>query len=253
MPVTTQRQGRVATLTLDRPPLNILDLELIAQLDAALSSLADDPQLHLVVLRGAGDRAFSTGVAIEDHAADQIDAMLGGFHGAIRKLRNLPAVTLAVVHGHCLGGGCELATSCDLVLATDDARFGVPEVRLGCFPPVAAALYPRRLGPARTLELLLTGRTLDCAEAEQLGLVTWRVPGAELESRLAERIAALTDNSAAVARLIKQAVHNGVELPFDAALARTEDLYRRRLAELEDMTEGLEAFRHKRPPVWRHR
>jgi len=243
--------ARVATLVLDRPPLNILDLETIARLDEALSSL--DPDLQLLFLRGAGPRGFSAGVAVQDHTPDRIARALAGLHGAIRRLDALPAVTVAAVHGHCLGGGMELALACDLVLATDDARFGQPEIDLGCFPPVAAALYPKLLGASRTLELLLTGRTMTCAEAESLGLVTWRVAEGGLDLGIARVIADLTAKSAAVTRLAKRAVRAGRDRSVPEALAETERLYLDDLVRSEDMHEGLAAFLEKRPPAWRHR
>ncbi len=244
--------ARVATIVLDRPPLNILDLETIERLDAALASLAD-PDLQLVLVRGAGARAFSAGVAVQDHTADRIAAMLAGLHGAVRRLDALPAVTIAAIHGHCLGGGMELALACDLVLAADDARFGQPEIELGCFPPVAAALYPRRLGAARTLELLLTGRTLSAAEAEALGLVAWRCAAGDLDAGIARVTAELTAKSAVVMQLTKRAVRAGRDLGFPASLAETERIYLDELAGTADMEEGLAAFLAKRPPVWRHR
>lgn len=252
-PVRLVRDGRRATLTLGRPPLNILDLEMIAALDARLIELAGDDEIQLVVLRGAGEKAFSAGVSVGDHVGEKVPAMLAGFHGAIRRLRKLPATTLAVVDGACLGGGMELALVCDLVLATDRARFGQPEIRLGCYPPVAAALYPSRLGHGRTMELLLTGRPLDAEEAERLGLVTWRVAHDQLDARLGELADELTRPSAAVARLTKRAVLAGGDCPFEAALAIAERLYLDELAETDDMREGIAAFLEKRSPVWRHR
>lgn len=253
MAVGLERQGRLARLILDRPPLNILDLATIAELDARLAELGEDTSLQLVVVESAGERAFSAGVAVEDHVPEKLEEMLSSFHRAVRRLRELPAITLAVVRGPCLGGGCELATACDLVLAAEDATFGLPEVELGCFPPVAAALYPRRLGEARTLELLLTGRRFDGREARELGLVTWAVPAAELEEARGEQIRWLTRHSAAVSRWIKKAVRGAEGRSFDEALAQAEEIYLRDLAASEDMTEGLAAFLEKRPPRWRHR
>jgi cyclohexa-1,5-dienecarbonyl-CoA hydratase len=253
MTVHLERRDRIATLTIDRPPLNILDLETIARLNEALATLAEDPDLQLLQIQGAGPRAFSAGVAVQDHTPDRVGQMLEGLHGAVRRLRDLDAVTLAVVRGHCLGGGMELALSCDLLLAADDAHFGQPEVKLGCYPPVAAALYPKLLGAARTLELLLTGRTLDCEEAERLGIVTWRVPSEALEEKLPEIVQSLTQGSAAVTRLLKRSVHAGRDLPFREALAETERIYLEDLCPLEDMAEGVAAFLEKRPAVWRHR
>ena len=183
------RRERVGELTLNQPPLNILDLETLEELGRRLEELSGDDGLQLLWLRAAGEEAFSAGSAVQDHAPERARAMLTTFHRALATLRRLPAITIAVVRGHCLGGGMELASCCDLVLAADDSRFGQPEVDLGCFPPVAAALYPARLGSGRTLELLLTGRLLSCAEAERLGLVTWRVPAAELDAKRRARSA----------------------------------------------------------------
>jgi cyclohexa-1,5-dienecarbonyl-CoA hydratase len=252
--VRVEQRERVATLTVDRPPLNILDLGTLAELEAAVATLAaGDPSPVLTVVRGAGPRAFSAGVAVEDHTPDKVEEMLRRFHAALEGLRALPGLTLAAVHGHCLGGGMELAAACDFVLAEDGARFGQPEVELGCFPPYAAALYPARLGSARTLELLVTGRLIDTAEAAQIGFVTWIAAAGSLDERLAEVTAQLTAKSAAVIALIKRAVRAGVEQPFPQALAECERLYNQDLCALDDMREGLAAFLEKRRPTWKHR
>ena len=246
------RQGRVATLTLDRPPLNILDREMIAALDRALAGLLDEPP-QVLLLRGAGGKAFSAGVSIQDHMPDRVAATLTAFHVLIRRLVDLPAVTVAVVEGHCLGGGMELALVCDLVLASDDARFAQPEIDLACYPPVAAALYPALVGAQRAAELVLTGRTLDAEEAVAWGLVNWRAPRESIDAE-AERITArLTAKSATATAFAKRALGAGRRLPFREALAEAERLYLEELAGTEDVREGAEAFLAKRAPVWRHR
>jgi cyclohexa-1,5-dienecarbonyl-CoA hydratase len=246
--------GRVATLTLDRPPVNVLDLAAIAELDAALAGLASDPDLQVLVLRGAGPKAFSAGVAVQDHTRDKIGRALAGLHGAVRRLYNLPAVTIAAVHGHCLGGGLELALACDLLVAGDDARFGQPEIALGCFPPVAAALFPTLLGERTTLDLILTGRTLGCEEAERLGIVSRRA--ATLDEALAPLLDQLASQSAAVTRLAKRAVRRAGPQPLAPALpglAEAERIYLEELTRTEDMDEGLAAFGERRKPAWKHR
>jgi cyclohexa-1,5-dienecarbonyl-CoA hydratase len=250
--VGLHRDGRVATLTLARPPLNILDLPTLEALDRGLAGLTHDKQLDLLVVRGAGEHAFSAGVAVQDHTGERIGPALAAFHGAIRQLRELPAVTLAVVQGHCLGGGLELALACDLVLASDDSRFGLPEITLGCYPPVAAALLPRWIGRARALELLLTGRTFDAAEAERLGLLTRRVPAAELDTACRELRALLLDQSGVALRLAKRAARAGEEHAFAPALAEAERLYLDELVKTADMHEGIAAFLAKRKPEWKH-
>ena len=254
-PLLYRRDGRVATVTIDRPPLNILDIPTIERLNDLLARIERDEDLQLVIVRGAGDRAFSAGVSVQDHTPDKIRPMLEGLHGAIRRLRALEPVTVAAVHGHRLGGGMELALACDLVIAADDARFGQPEIELGCYPPVAAALYPGMIGPGRTLDLLLTGRTLTCQEAEKMGLIARRgSAGLEgLDIALDRFISEVTGKSAVVTRLIKKTVRAGRDLPFDEALTETERIYLDDLAKTEDMEEGIAAFLEKRRPVWQHR
>ena len=248
MTVRLDRDGRTATLTINRPPLNILDIPTIQRLGEAISELED---AQLVVIRGAGDRAFSAGVAVQDHTPDLVGPMLESLHGAIRKLRDLSAVTVAAVQGHCLGGGMELALACDLVIAQEDARFGQPEIELGCYPPVAAALYPSLIGPGRTLDLLLTGRTLTCEEAERMGLVARRV--SSLDDGLAKLTGEILAKSAAVVRLTKKAVRAGRDHGFSEALTESERLYLDELCPTADMAEGIAAFLEKRRPVWKHR
>ena len=251
--ILVHHDGPAVTVTLNRPPLNILDIQTIDRLGKAIEELASDPGVLIIVLRGAGDRAFSAGVAVQDHTPDKVVPMLESLHGTIRRLRDLEAVTVAAVQGHCLGGGMELAMSCDLVVATDDACFAQPEIELGCYPPVAAALLPSRIGAGLTLDLALTGRTLTCEEAERLGLVARRVPSGKLDEAVQELAAQITTKSAPVVRLAKKAVRAGRDLPFSEALAETERIYKEELLPLEDMAEGAAAFLEKRRAVWRNR
>ena len=251
--VLLERQGRVATLVLNRPPLNILDLASISAFSRALEELTNDDDLQILLIRGAGSQAFSAGVAVQDHTPDRVREMLSGFHAAIRALRRVPAVTVAVVKGHCLGGGMELAASCDMVAATDDSSFGQPEIKLGCYPPLAAVLYPRLFGAAATCDLLLTGRTIDCSEAEEIGLVTRRASRPEFETVLAELVDGISEHSAAVTRVTIRAIRASRAENYDQALAESERLYLEELANTSDMNEGINAFIQKRTPVWKHR
>jgi cyclohexa-1,5-dienecarbonyl-CoA hydratase len=239
-------------VTLARPPLNILTVGMMEALGAALEATARTPALRALVLAAEG-RAFSAGVAIEDHQGDRLRPMLAAFHGLFRRLHALDCATVAVVQGPALGGGAELATFCDLVVASERATFGQPEIRVGVFPPVAALHYPRRIGPARTVQLLLSGRVLPASEAERIGLVDHVVPAEELEAAAAAHVAALTDKSAAVVRLTKRAVRTAAPGDFEAGLAALEALYLDDLMGTRDAEEGLRAFLEKRAPVWTHR
>lgn len=251
--IVLERRERVTTLTIDHPPLNILDLAAIRQLHRILSDLADDTDLQLVVLRGSGTRAFSAGVAVEDHSPDLVPAMLAEFHGAISTLRDLPAASVAVVQGHCLGGGMELAAGCDLIIATDDSTFGQPEIKLGCYPPLAAALYPTLLGHQRTTDLLLTGRTMSSQEAHDIGFISRLVASQDLSTTVDQVVESITRQSLAVTRLTKQAIRAGRDRDFAAALTEAERIYLEELIQTQDMHEGLAAFMEKRPPKWQHR
>jgi cyclohexa-1,5-dienecarbonyl-CoA hydratase len=252
-PILCARAGHAAVVTLNGPPLNILDLAALGALRQTLAELAADRELTMVILRGAGERAFCAGTAVQDHAPDRVADMLSGLRQVIEQVRALPALVIAAVAGHCLGGGMELALGCDMVLATEDARFGQPEVGLGCFPPVATALYPALLGPARTLELLAFGKGMDARKAERLGLVQRLVPAGRLVEGCESLLSELSTKSAPVLRLIKQAVAASRGLPFAAALAESERIYLEELTRLEDMREGVTAFLEKRPPVWKNR
>jgi cyclohexa-1,5-dienecarbonyl-CoA hydratase len=249
--VLLHRDGPAAVLTLNRPPLNILDIPTIDLLGEVVAGLASDPGLQVLFIRGSGDRAFSAGVAIQDHTPDRVVPMLDSLHATIRRLRDLDAVTVAAVQGHCLGGGMELAMSCDLVIATDDARFAQPEIEVGCYPPVASALLPQRIGAGLALDLAITGRSLTCEEAERIGLVTRRV--SNLDEGIATLRSQITSKSVPVTRLAKKAVRAGRDLPFSEALAETERIYKEELLPLEDLAEGAAAFLEKRRAVWRHR
>jgi cyclohexa-1,5-dienecarbonyl-CoA hydratase len=248
--VRCTRDGRCGHLVLDRPPLNVLDLPMLEALDEALAGLEEDPSLQCLVVTGGGNRAFSAGVAVEDHVGDRIAPMLATFHRALKRLFRLPAYTLAAVDGHCLGGGLEVAAVCDVVLATPRSRFAVPEIRLGCYPPVAAALLPRRIGWDRALELMLTGRTLDAAEAERLGLVTAVVEDLDAAGR--ERLDALAAHSTVATRLTKRAALAAVRNDFERALDEAERLYLEELTASRDMHEGIQAFLERREPRWQH-
>ena len=248
-------EDRVAVLTIDRPPLNVLDLATLDELGAAVVEVSARKDLQLLILRGGGMRAFCAGVSIQDHTPDKIGAMLGGFHDALRRLFALEIVTVAAVDGHCLGGGMELAATCDMVLATDRSTFGQPEIELGCFPPVAAALYPQLLGTGRTFDLLVTGRKISCAEAEQMGFVARRLaPEETLDQGLRHLKSEILSKSAAALRLTKKAIRAGRPRPelFEDALAETERIYMEEMATCEDLEEGVRAFIEKRPPEWRH-
>ena len=173
-----------ARVVLRHAPLNVIDIPMMEELAQALADIEARSDISTVVLSGEG-RAFSAGVDVEAHTPDKVEAMLLKFHRVIRALVASKKVTIAVVQGHCLGGGAEMAMACDIVYTTDSAEWGFPEIRLGCYPPVACAVLAALVGQKRAVELILTGRTVNGVEAAEIGLAT-RVgsPGTELEFAL---------------------------------------------------------------------
>lgn len=248
--VRLERRGAVARLRLDRPPLNILHIPMLHEVCAALDEADADPACKVLVLTGAG-KAFCAGVDVADHTAERVSEMLPLFHAAIRRLLDVDLAVVAALNGHALGGGCELALACDVVLAREDARIGQPEIALGVFPPAAAVLLPRVVGRQRALDLILTGRVLTAPEALQWGLIAEVVPGDRFEDRVDEWAAQVASFSRPVLRLAKKAVREALDLPLPAGLDRAEDLYLSELMGYADPHEGLAAFLEKRKPVWK--
>ena len=240
----------VARLVLNRPPLNVLHIPMLQELDEVLTELAADPELKLLVMTGEG-KAFCVGVDVADHTADRVELMIEAFHGVIRKLLLLEVPVVAAVNGAALGGGCELLLACDLVIASEKVKLGQPEIRLGVFPPVAAALMPRLIGRQRALDLVLTGRVIGAAEAREMGLVGRVVPVEGFDEAIAEYVGSLSSLSRPVLRLTKRTVVEGMAESLWDAFDRAEKRYLHELMELDDAHEGLAAFLEKREPVWR--
>jgi cyclohexa-1,5-dienecarbonyl-CoA hydratase len=247
--VTLEIGADTATITLDRPPLNILTLTMIRELAAALEVVAGQPRLKAVALAASG-KAFSAGVDVADHADDRVEPMIREFGELVARLRELPVPTIAVVQGRALGGGLEMAVACDLVLAAASTQLGQPEIKVGVFPPVAAALFPGLIGYQQAARLIFTGETIGAEEALRLGLVTWVVPDVELPAALAHLLDQLAGLSAAVLGIARRALRLGAETGAAEALTRIEDLYLYDLLRTEDAHEGVAAFLEKRRPAW---
>lgn len=243
-------EAPVARLTLQHPPLNVIDLEMMDELARALEQIEGDPQIAAVVIAGS-EKAFSAGVDVAAHTPDKIQEMLAKFHGVILKLVQSRKVTIAAVHGHCLGGGAELAMVCDLVYTTESATWGFPEIKLGCYPPVAATALAALVGQKHAAELVLTGRTLTGREAADIGLANSAVADKELEGTVEETLESLKRLSPAALGVTKKALYAWDSVHFDKGLARAEKVYLEDLMKTEDAHEGISAFMEKREPVWK--
>ncbi len=253
MTLRKETKPRALWLTWDRAPLNVLDIMLLRELDQLLTSCAQDDAVDIVILQGTGPRAFSAGVDIKDHTVDKVPEMLETMHGVIRKLLALPQVTIALVRGACLGGGCEVASCCDFIVASEDSVFATPEIMVGCYPPVALARFARLIGYHRAAEMILTGRRFTAREAQTMGLIQRVGAGNELDRIVQALVDDLLAKSSAVLRLTVKGLREISLRGFNEDLKRSEEIYCNELLRTEDVEEGVQAFLHKRPPRWHHR
>jgi cyclohexa-1,5-dienecarbonyl-CoA hydratase len=227
---------------------------MMREINEALTQCARERELAAIVFDAAADcNAFSAGVAVEEHVEETIFQMLDSFHGIFRNLEQIARPTIAIVDGAALGGGCELIAACDIVIASERARFGQPEIKLGVFPPVAAVLLPRVIGDKRARELLLTGELIEAPEAARLGLVNYLLPGSELEQKTSDLVSRFRSLSVIGLAFTKEAIDLGHGRSLDSVLKEMEDLYLNELMKTYDASEGIKAFTEKRKPEWRHR
>jgi cyclohexa-1,5-dienecarbonyl-CoA hydratase len=242
----------IGRIVLDRPPVNVLNIAMMEEIQAALRTAQAAADTRAIVFSATG-RMFSAGVDVAEHTHDLMERMLDTFHAIFRLMADGEVPSLAVVQGHALGGGCELACFCDLIVAAQGARFGQPEIAVGVFPPLAAALFPHVIGARKAAELILTGEAIPAEEAHRIGLINAVVPAEQLAGEADRLLSRLTDKSAAVLRMAKRALRAGTAAGLDTALPAIETIYTKALMSLEDPEEGLRAFMEKRKPVWKHR
>jgi cyclohexa-1,5-dienecarbonyl-CoA hydratase len=253
-------ESKLARLTLDigssvgriilrREPLNVIDVAMMEELAYALKEIEARSEISVIVLSGAG-KAFSAGVDVAAHTPDKVEEMLVKFHAVIRLLVASKKVTIAAVHGHCLGGGAELAMVCDMVYTTASAQWGFPEIKLACYPPVACAALAALVGQKRASELILTGRTITGVEAADMGLANRSVTDEELASVVDHTVQELLTLSSAALGVTKKAIYSWDSMHFDKGLARAEKIYLEELMKAADPQEGIRAFIEKREPNW---
>lgn len=240
----------VANIVLNRPPLNVLNQQTIKEIISALCAANEDEDAFVVLVSSEGDRAFSAGVDVSEHLPDKVNETLKYFHKMFHILADLRKPTIAVVDGVALGGGCELAIACDLVVASEKAKFGQPEIKVGALATVATALLPKLIGRKQALELLFTGDTISAMKAKELGLVNTVVSPENLDETVDQLVNKLRKSSAIVLQLLRRAIYQGIDLDFKTALDGVTDIYLNELIKTEDAVEGLKAFLEKRKPEW---
>jgi cyclohexa-1,5-dienecarbonyl-CoA hydratase len=238
-----------ARMVLRHPPLNVIDIPMMEELAQALAEIESRSDVSVIVLSGA-DKHFSAGVDVAAHTPDKVEEMLSKFHAVIRALVASKKVTIAAVDGHCLGGGAELAMVCDVVYTTASAQWGFPEIKLGCYPPVACTALAALVGQKRVAELILTGRTISGNEAAEMGLANRAVRDEELDATVNRTMQELLRLSPAALAVTKKAFYAWDAMHFDKGLARAEKIYLEELMKTADAQEGVRAFVEKREPKW---
>jgi cyclohexa-1,5-dienecarbonyl-CoA hydratase len=242
----------LGTITLKRPPVNVLNIEMMDEINDTLKGWLENRDLK-VVLFDADGKCFSAGVDVGEHMGDLAPRMIDSFHGMFRLMDRLGAVTVSSVYGSCLGGGCELAIFCDLVIADETAKFGQPEIQVGVLPPIAAQIMPRIIGRKAAMDLILSGRIISAQEAQSMGLINKVVAKGELARETQDFLRPYLSLSAEVLKITKKTVKAGLMDDLEPSLRAIEDIYLNELMKTADAHEGLKAFLEKRSPEWKNR
>jgi cyclohexa-1,5-dienecarbonyl-CoA hydratase len=251
--ITLEKKEGITKLTINRPPVNVVNYETLMEINAALEALGKDEETKVLLIRGSGSRAFCAGIEVKDHLGEMMPRMMKEFDRMFRLLRGLDKPSIAVVNGVALGGGCELVAGCDMAIAAEKAELGQPEIKLGGLAPAAAALFTRIMGEKKAFELILLGDNISAKEAERIGLVNKVVSEEELDTTAEEIARRFIDKSSLSLKLVRDALYQCADTAeFDKAVQKGTELGIRTW-ETEDGQEGLKSFLEKRKPVWRNK
>lgn len=248
--IKVSRDGPLARINFSHLPLNVFDFQQMDELAQALEDIRQRPEISAVVI-GGSERAFSAGVDVAVHTPEQVPTMFQKFHGLIMALVKFPKITIAEVRGACLGGGAELAMTCDMCFTTPDAKWGFPEITLGCYPPVACTALAALVGQKRAADLIFTGRIFTGSEGAAWGLANEAVSEGELPKAIQRTLDHLFKLSPAALAHAKRAFYAWDSIHLDKGLARAEKIYIEELMQTEDAKEGIQAWLEKRKPEWK--
>ncbi len=242
------------TLTLERGKTNVMDLDTCKLMVQMLADISKNDSARVVILRGAG-RCFSTGVDIEQHTVQTMPELLPAFHEIFHRLLELPAITIAAVHGFCLGGAAELALACDRVIIDSNTKIGFPEIKVGCYPPIALALLPERIGHARAMHMILSGEFVSPKTLLAWGGVDVLSDGSDvqaaLDAAIAQELAAYEDKSPSMVGMVASLMHDRARAGWAKQIAHLEQHYLEQVLGHVDSNEGIEAFMQRRVPQWK--
>ncbi len=246
------KDDQVARITLDRPKHNVLDIPMMMELNSELEKIAADSGLKCVVITGEG-RSFCAGVEVGDHKPDNVDMMVATFNRIFELINMIDIPVIAAVNGACLGGGMELAIACDIVLASEKAVFGQPEIKLGFFPPYAALRLPELVGVAKAIEIVTTGQNYSAQQSKDLGFVTQVAPVEGFAEAVENTVKQIAMASPLIIRLNKRAVKRHIGTSFFQGVDLVSNYFLKTLMKTEDTLEGIASFEERRKPVWKNR
>lgn len=244
--------GQVARIILDRPKHNVLDIPMMNGLNEALLKIAADENLKCVTMTGKGP-SFCAGVEVADHKPDNVDEMMFTFNRIFERINRIDIPIIAAVNGACLGGGMELAIACDIVIASEKAILGQPEIKIGFFPPYAAIRLPELVGVARAIEIVTTGQNYSAADAKDLGLVSKVAAADDFEKVVDSQIKQICHASPLIIRLNKRAVKRHIGTNFFQSMDRVSNYFLNTLMKTEDTLEGIASFEERRRPEWQNK
>jgi cyclohexa-1,5-dienecarbonyl-CoA hydratase len=246
------KKDGVARITLDRPKHNVLNIDMMNEFNGQLENLLEDADLKCLVICGEGP-SWCAGVEVADHKPGMVEEMIAVFNRIFELINQFEIPVIAAVHGACLGGGMEVAIACDMVVASDKAVFGQPEIKLGFFPPYAAIRLPQLVGPSKAIEVCTTGKRYSAQEALTMGFVSQVAPAEQFEEAVDKLVKEISYNSPLIIRLNKRAVKQHLGLNFEKAIAGVSDLFLNTLMKTEDTLEGIRSFEEKRKPEWKNK
>jgi cyclohexa-1,5-dienecarbonyl-CoA hydratase len=242
----------IARLVLNHPQFNVLTVPMMNEIATAIEGLSSRNDIKAIVLTSS-QKMFSAGISLEDSKSDRVFQTLDAFNRVFSAIREISKPLLVVVNGPAVGAGSELVAFGDMVIATPNAKFAQPEVKLGVFPPFAAVMLPQLIGPKKTYELILTGEALSAEEAQHLGFVNRVVPEKDLQAYVDSICAKIAEFSGPVLEVTKKVISSSQGLPLREAMKKSQDVYLNELHSLEDVQEGIRAVLEKRKPVWKNK
>jgi len=250
--IIVEKTNNIGKIIFNNGPLNILTIQMMEQINEALEGFLEDESIKAVIFDHNG-KAFSAGVDIGDHIGDKAPKMIKEFHGIFRRLNRLRCPTIASIKGAALGGGCEIAIFCDIVLTSDKAKFGQPEIKVGVFPPIAVLAFPQIIGNKKAFELITLGEIIDAKEAHRLGISNNIFPIESYEQEFTKFIKSFDNISTIIMQYTKKVFNKALGFDFNNKLDEIEEFYLKELMSTHDANEGLKAFLEKRSPNWQNR